>query len=196
VIPRMRPVRTVVALGLLLGLAAPARAQSSDLAELEHRVAAAPDDYDATLALGVGYLERERWTDAFITFHKAAALRRYAADPWFHLGLLYFERGLPDREIEAYRQALAREPGHVQAALNLGHALVSRSDPDGAVAAYGMVLEREPDHPVALYNIGIIFADLGDVEPAAAYLERYLESAPPDDPWRATAERVLDEVSR
>jgi Flp pilus assembly protein TadD len=76
--------------------------------------------------------------------------------------------------------------------VELGHLLREHlRDPRGGREAYVKALELEPGHVEAHLNLGLVLLELGDAEGARAELESALSLAPPDAPWRATAQEGL-----
>jgi len=90
----------------------------------------------------------------------------------------------------AYRQALARDPGFVEARYNLAQALEAGGKVDEAVAELERVLAAEPTHADATFNLAQLRMSAGDMAGAKALYERYLTLGPPEA-WAATARKAI-----
>ena len=90
----------------------------------------------------------------------------------------------------AYRQALARDPGFVEARYNLAQALEARGKVEAAATELARVLAAEPTHADAIFNLAQLRMSAGDMAAAKALYERYLTLGPPDA-WAATARKAL-----
>lgn len=92
-----------------------------------------------------------------------------AADEAFARGLaLEEEDGVAARA--AYEEALALEPGHVDAAVNLGRLLHEAGDAAAAIARYREAEARAPGDAIVQFNLGLA---LEDAEGALAALPCY-----------------------
>lgn len=78
----------------------------------------------------------------------------------------------------AYRQALALDPGHVDAYLNLGVLMCDAGRCDAAVRLYMQALEHRPDVAALHFNLAIALEDLHRPEAALASYERCLALDP------------------
>jgi tetratricopeptide (TPR) repeat protein len=90
----------------------------------------------------------------------------------------------------AYRQALGRDPGFVEARYNLAQALEAAGRVDEAVAELERVLGAEPTHADATFNLAQLRMSAGDMAVAKDLYERYLTLGPPDA-WAATARKAI-----
>jgi tetratricopeptide (TPR) repeat protein len=132
---------------------------------------------------------------------RAAALDLRAgldADAWVERGC---ELDATDRGAarEAYRAALARDPGHVEAHVNLGCLEHEAGNLEAAEAHYRAALAAHPQHAIARFDLAVVLEDLGrDRDARAAY-----EAVLADDPACAEAhhnvarlcERIGDRAS-
>lgn len=96
------------------------------------------------------------------------------AEPWFLLGAIDGQLGHYDGAIESCLQAIAREPGHVDAHYNLAQAYLHRGRPEAAAAEFRRVVELSPDHVEAHANLGFALELLGDYEGSLASSRRAL----------------------
>jgi tetratricopeptide (TPR) repeat protein len=108
------------------------------------------------------------------------------ADAWVERGC---ELDATDRDAarEAYRAALARDPGHVEAHVNLGCLEHETGNLEEAEEHYRAALAAHPDHAIARFDLAVVLEDLGrDREARAAY-----EAVLGDDPACAEAHHNL-----
>ena len=174
----------------------PARmARDRDRADpaLQHvlqRLAVNPDDVEARLVLAEARRAARDPEGALVEAWKALAVD--PASPKAHVlrARIYFDRGMLDQEIAAWRDALAAAPADVEARENLGHALLAAGDPAGAKAEYRRVLELAPDARAALYNLAQLATDAGDAAEARTLWTRYLDVDPVGE-WAEKARAAL-----
>jgi tetratricopeptide (TPR) repeat protein len=95
-----------------------------------------------------------------------------------NLGIIFYQRRLPDEALTLIDRALALMPQEPEFHNNRGLALAAASREDEAIAAYKHVLELKPEHTGAWNNLGLTLQSLGDVTGAIAAFRRGLESAP------------------
>jgi tetratricopeptide (TPR) repeat protein len=190
-----RPLRIVVASTLArLLLVGVLLAQEPLLEAIQARLAANPKDPAARQELGVAYLRRGDYPDAYIELQKAIAVAPNPGMAHYFLALVYFEKGLYFKEIEQYHEAIKTLPDFVPAHLNLAHACLAVGRIPDAIEQYEWVRRRDPKNLTVLYNLGIVFADLNRPAEASRYLTEYSRLAPQDHPGRARAAQVLAEV--
>ena len=93
-------------------------------------------------------------------------------------------------------QALALDPGHVEALLNLGSALGELGRPADAIAAYERALAVRPDLSLAYYNLANTRNALGQRAEAIAHYERALVLRPDYAKALANLGNVLADLGR
>lgn len=93
------------------------------------------------------------------------------ADEWYDLGL-DLEAVAPQRASQAYRRAIALDPGHAEAHLNLGRLLHEQGQLREAEVHYRQALAADPESPLAAYNLGVVLEDRGWSFEAARTYER------------------------
>lgn len=110
---------------------------------------------------------------------RVAPLRpaRPEADDWFATGLDLEERD-PSGAKLAYREVLAREPGHADAHVNLGRLLHEEGAADRAAAHYRSALTANPEHATAAFNLGVALEDGALWSEAARAYERSIAIQP------------------
>ena len=80
-----------------------------------------------------------------------------------------------DLAIDAYREALALNPMHVQAQNNLGQALEQQRKLAEAADAYRQAVENQPGFRLARFNLARMLIALARPDEAAAELEKIAE---------------------
>ena len=96
----------------------------------------------------------------------------------FLQGVAAEDRGDDDGAEDAYRSALAAEPGLASAHANLGVLRYRRGDTADARACFERALELNPDLPEARFNLANLLADAGDIDLAIAELRRVCSRHP------------------
>src|SRR5262245_55438883 len=97
---------------------------------------------------------------------------------------LAFERGIdlededPKRAAEAYREALAQDPGLADAWVNLGRLVHEGGDALEAMRLYERALAITPDDPILHFNLALATEDAVGAEAAAVHYERALALDP------------------
>ena len=99
-------------------------------------------------------------------------------------GTDWYERALaledkdPEAALEAYRQAVAADPKHVDAHLNRGWLLHEAGRLEEAERAYREGIAACGDDAMLLFNLGVLLAELGRKDEAAASYEAALRARP------------------
>ena len=93
------------------------------------------------------------------------------SDEWYNLGL-DLEEVDPARAPEAYKRAIALNPGNADAHVNLGRLMQLKGDLKLAKRHYEDALDAVPNHQLAFYNLGTLFDELDEVDQAAEYYRR------------------------
>lgn len=100
------------------------------------------------------------------------------ASAYYHLGNGYLRMGHPDKAAEAYRQAVAIDPGLVNGYVGLGNALISLGKVDDAIESYWEALHLAPDSAYAHHGLGFALHRKGRLETALAEYRKAVELAP------------------
>lgn len=110
---------------------------------LERLAAAAPHDASAWQRLGFAYADEQRLTEAARAFAEAAALDPRDARSAFARARASLDAGLAAAEL--FQQAMALDPGNLQAVNGLADSLTAQGEPAAAEALLVQTLERQPD---------------------------------------------------
>lgn len=109
---------------------------------------------------------------AFTTSHP------HLAEPWHMLGVVTLQGGDGERAEELFREALSRDPAHVNAHANLGAALYQRERFEAARVELRAALDLEPGHLGARYNLGNVLTRQGRYDEARVAFDRVLAQDP------------------
>jgi tetratricopeptide (TPR) repeat protein len=118
------------------------------------------------------------WQNAENGFRRAIEGGLKTADAPFYLGKLVGYRRRSEEAVALFRQALALDPGHREAAFSLGQALLVRGDAAGAEAAFHAILERRAEDAGAIAELGRLAQQRGQAPQALARFERALALEP------------------
>ncbi|KGQ21067.1 tetratricopeptide repeat protein [Thermus filiformis] len=92
------------------------------------------------------------------------------AEAWNLVGL----RRLEDKEEAeaAFREALARDRGHLRALVNLGNLHLERGEVEEAIRLYQEALRLDPEFPQAHHNLAAAYRRKGQLDKAVFHLKR------------------------
>jgi 4-amino-4-deoxy-L-arabinose transferase-like glycosyltransferase len=96
----------------------------------------------------------------------------------YNLGVTLEAEGALARAADAYRAALADNPGLVEAHVNLGALLARGGDLDGAIAEERAALRGNPDDPTAHTDLANALLQSGHLDEAEAHYQAALRAAP------------------
>jgi type II secretory pathway predicted ATPase ExeA/tetratricopeptide (TPR) repeat protein len=103
-----------------------------------------------------------------------------AAADHLERGTWLAQRGSLDEAIAAFREALALNPGYVDAFYNLGVSLLDKGQVAAAIEALDRATELSPNDGQAQRALGIALRQSGDLARAAVSLQRAVELLPDD----------------
>jgi tetratricopeptide (TPR) repeat protein len=110
-----------------------------------------------------------------------------ASEEFFAKGVKLHQAGDILGAIEAYQDALAKDPNRLDARSNLGAALVRLGRYDDAVKEYGQALELDPDNAKIRFNLGLALYKAARIPEAAEELKKVVDK----DPQNKSARLVL-----
>jgi tetratricopeptide (TPR) repeat protein len=111
----------------------------------------------------------------------------------FNIGMIYWERGLYSRAIEALERIPDADPRSFQAKALLGDSYVKKGRAGDAVALYAGMLRKSPDDPRVLFGLGVALRGTGDLERSRQVLEEILQKhRPPDGSVNLELARTLE----
>jgi cytochrome c-type biogenesis protein CcmH/NrfG len=112
---------------------------------LDRAVSRYPANAGAWLQLGHGCSESGQIVQAAAAYENYLAIDPRSPDIWTKLGTLYMQAERPDKALEAFDQAIARNPKHEASRLYKGMVLLNAfNDLRGAIHSWRQVLESNP----------------------------------------------------
>ena len=105
-------------------------------------------DSEGLLVLGAVRHAQGKNAEALDLFARAARAAPFLADSWFSRGRVLEDEGDPAGAVKAYREALARDSGHVPSLFNLGRLLVASGSVDEGRKLLDEACSREVDSTV------------------------------------------------
>lgn len=111
---------------------------------------------------------------------KAIALSSFSEAEFFHnqLGLLYKERGMLDRAIHEYEEALKINPKTIQSLINLGNVFYAKSWFDRAIDCYMKALDIDINNPDARNNLANAYFQKKMFNEAVREYKKVIETNP------------------
>ena len=124
-------------------------------------------------------VDRNRdWEDGFTLWSKTVKTVPRCARALDNLGLAYTERGMIDKAIDVFRQALTVKPDYGEVYSNLGIAYARKRNLQDAIAAYKRAIALTPRYAEAYYNLGIAYDKQGSLDEAIAAYGKALDIKP------------------
>jgi tetratricopeptide (TPR) repeat protein len=146
--------------------------------DLERSWAARPKAETARVlaAIYLSAYEHERGLQMLLN---ASRLEPSDFRPWYSMGqLVYLRLRRYDRAIEAFQEALKRQPGHMESRLGLIEALLKAHRPEQAEGTLSELLKERPDDPKVMGLAAQLGAALGRDDEALRYLQKSLALEP------------------
>jgi len=156
---------------------------SASARRLDYRVPTTRNTVAATTSsnrAGV-YHEQRDWDRAIYFYLRALENDDQLPGVFYNLGICYTMKGDYDLARDAYRRAIALQPGNVDAKYNL--ALLYRENDDDATAIrlLNEVVKGKADYATAHYALGLIYSDKPEnYAKARQHYEKFLSIAPND----------------
>ena len=156
------------------------------LLELRQRTDRDDTDFVSWNLLGVIHARQGRWSDAMAALEKAVHREPRDVDAWTSLGWLSSELKQVDKAREAFRRALALDPGYARAHAGVAGLYAEEGgDFEKAIEEYRLALRAEPDNPAYLYDMGWAHYRNGMTDRALEILTRASVLSPDDPAGRA-----------
>lgn len=131
---------------------------------------------------GGAALSKERYSDAFLAFQRAARADPRSPIPQCGIGDVY--RGLDRNELaaEAYRKAVELDPDHPKARLRLASVLCVLGRTGESIEILQRLRSEQPENVVLLGELARNYLRSGRAQDAISLLELYVK-ARPREPW-------------
>jgi tetratricopeptide (TPR) repeat protein len=189
-VPPPRPVRVV---GEVLE---PRARRAAELAEMNRKLAADPDDADALIHRGWLFTRQKKWPAAIADLERRLRLRPDDGDAGWLLAEAYEEMGDLAGALAAFGRDLERAPEDRDARLQRGRLALALAQPDLAADDFTRILAAEPDLERARHRRAQALIRLGRHREALADLDVLIAKDPNHDaPYqlRSIAHEALGE---
>jgi tetratricopeptide (TPR) repeat protein len=157
--------------------------------EAEH-----PDLPELHFNLGTIYARQEKWPEAEAAYKKAAELDPGNVQAQVLLADVHRRMGRTDEAVAAMEKLVAKNPDDPKLHYDLGLFYLNERRYEEAVASLDEVRKRDPDKVDVLYLLGTASLNLGQVERAVSFLKSYLDKAPADGQYRASAGALVSKL--
>lgn len=112
--------------------------------------------------LSIGTYKRNLiWKDDLVLWSDNVKKSPAKARPHYNLGNSYFLRGMTDKAILEFRDAIQIDPGYSDAYLNLGVAYASLGADEKAMEFLNKAIQLNPTDSESYYNIGLLYSNKG-----------------------------------
>lgn len=153
-----------------------------------------PDIPELYFNLGTIYARQEKWPEAEAAYLKTLELEPDNTQAQVLLANIRKSLGRTDEAVAALEKLVAENPGDPELHYNLGVFYLNANRYQDAFASFDEVRKRDPDNVDVLYLLGTLSVNLGQIEGAVGHLQSYLENAPEDGQYRATASELLSKL--
>ncbi|MDO8738193.1 tetratricopeptide repeat protein, partial [Candidatus Deferrimicrobium sp.] len=115
-----------------------------------------------TVALSVATYRRNMiWRDDLVLWSDNVKKSPAKARPHYNLGNSYFLRGMTDKAIGEFQDAIQIDSGYSDAYLNLGVAYASIGAGEKAMSALQKAIQLNPADAESYYNLGLLYSNKG-----------------------------------
>jgi len=127
--------------------------------------------------LGSLYLEMRRWDEALVHFRSAASSLVFQTPEvaLSGIGTVYLQRGQYIEAVEAYRDALRRNPNYSPAYFKLAEAYRLLAKPELAVETYEKLMVLRPNSAQIHYQLGMTWLEMKRAKEAKQAFEAVLK---------------------
>lgn len=116
-------------------------------------------------------LQNVYWLDPVLFYQRTIQYNPNSYGAYTNLGVEYYRRGQPQKELEMYHKALEIKPDHAIALKNLGLALLDQDQLDKAEEYLKQAKLISPDLPQTYNGLGVLAQKRGDLEVAIKNFE-------------------------
>lgn len=115
-----------------------------------------------TAAFSVATYKRNMiWRDDLVLWSDNVKKSPGKARPHYNLGNSYYLRGMTNKAIQEFQEAIQMDSVYADAYLNLGVAYASIGEEEKAMAALHKAIQFKPDDSESHYNLGLLYSNKG-----------------------------------
>ena len=174
----VQPVRAIKVVGEVLE---PRARRAALLAEMNRRLAVAPDDAEALIQRGWVFAQQKKWPEAIADLVHLLLLQPDNSDACRLLGEAYQESGQLAAALAELSRLVGRAPDDHEARFERGLVALALAKPDLAADDFRRVLATEPDRDRARYCLAKALVALGRHREALAELDNLISKNPDHD---------------
>jgi len=174
------------------------------LAVFEEFVAKQPRLYEARIYLGRCYTELNKYDEAVEEFtfvlekmtEETGDLKgnEVASSVYANLGELYMDQDDFEKAKGYFEKSIEIAPVDAALAYNVAEILFKSGEVDEAIKYYLKSTQIKPEWHKPYIKLGYCYINKGEMETAVEYLEKYTEIAPDDDPEKAAASILIEQL--
>jgi len=157
--------------------------------EVEH-----PNIPELYFNMGTLHGRLEQWPEAEAAFQKVLELEPDNSQAKVLLAEIHKNMGRGDEALATMEKLIEESPDDPELRYNLGVFYLNAQRYEEAYGAFDEAKKLAPDNVNVHYLLGTISLNLGKLDQAAAHLQDYLDRAPEDGQYRATATALLSNI--
>jgi predicted Zn-dependent protease len=155
--------------------------EHSDIPELYHN-------------LGMLYGRQEKWPEAEAALQKSLELQPDNRASRMMLAEVHKGMGRGDEAVAELETLAQQSPDDPEVLYDLGVFYLNAQRYEDAYARFDAVRRLDPDNLDVVYLLGTLSVNLGEIDRARGYLQEYLDRAPEDAQYRATASELVTKL--
>jgi tetratricopeptide (TPR) repeat protein len=153
-----------------------------------------PDIVEVHFNLGALYARQEKWAEAEASYRKVLELEPDNGQARVLLAETLKNQGRADEGVASLESLVAESPDDPDLHYNLGVFYLNAQRHEEAFGAFDRVRALDPERLDVLYLLGTLSLNLGEIDQAVGFFQSYLEKAPEDAQYRATAEGLIQQL--
>ncbi|MBI3755779.1 MAG: tetratricopeptide repeat protein [Deltaproteobacteria bacterium] len=154
-----------------------------------------PDNPTYRNNLALTLIDMGKYKEALGELNIVEAMEPKYPDIHIRMARLYFTIGDIIMAENSARKAIAIQPMDFKAHVTLGN-IYKSTNLDLAIKEYETALAINPDYTEAHYNMAVSLKEMGRHEEALKHYRKFLETAPPDEPFRKDAMKHLERLKK
>jgi cytochrome c-type biogenesis protein CcmH/NrfG len=150
-----------------------------------------PDISEVHYNMGTLYARQQKWPEAEAAYKRAVEIAPDNVQAHVLLADVYRQSGRTDEAVATLEKLVAGKPDDPKLHYEMGVMYQGARRFEEAAAQFEEVRKRDPQNVDALFALGTVSLNLGRIDQAKEHLQSYLDKAPADAPYRATATELL-----